>query len=314
MIERYTLPEMGRVWSDQHKYELWCQVEVLVLAEQAAAGIIPASAVEPVRNAPPPTPEAVAAIEKVTDHDVIAFLTAWADNTMPREAAAYVHYGMTSSDLLDTALALQLTQATDILLTKADRLVAVLRDHALAHRDTLRDGREVRLARGGRRGPARWRVATRGGRGGRTGSTRSRIPGGTGWRTSRSRWRAAGTGSPAPGRPSPSARCPARSAATPTSTRPSRPPSCRNSACTRRMWPPRSLCATGSRNGSAGWPSSAPSARRSPWRCGTVSGPSCASSPSRSASARRALRRCRTRRTRSGPSGSPGWRDCCAAM
>jgi adenylosuccinate lyase len=141
MIERYTLPEMGRVWSDQHKYELWCQVEVLVLAEQAAAGIVPASAVEPVRNAQPPTPEAVAAIEKVTDHDVIAFLTAWADNTTPREAAAYVHYGMTSSDLLDTALALQLTQATDILLTKADRLVAVLRDHALAHKDTLRTGR-----------------------------------------------------------------------------------------------------------------------------------------------------------------------------
>src|SRR6202789_4552951 len=141
MIERYTLPEMGRVWSDQHKYELWCQVEVLVLAEQAAAGIIPASAVEPVRNAPPPTPEAVAAIEKVTDHDVIAFLTAWADNTSPRSAAAYVHYGMTSSDLLDTALAVQLTEASDLLVQKASRLVAVLRDHALAHAGTLRPGR-----------------------------------------------------------------------------------------------------------------------------------------------------------------------------
>ncbi|MCW2941770.1 MAG: adenylosuccinate lyase [Actinomycetia bacterium] len=141
MIERYTLPEMGRVWSDAHKYELWCQVEVLVVEAHASAGTIPADVVEPVRNAPPPTPEAVHEIEAVTQHDVIAFLSAWADNTTPREAAAYVHFGMTSSDLLDTALALQLVESTDILLAKADRLVEVLRDHALEHRNTLRVGR-----------------------------------------------------------------------------------------------------------------------------------------------------------------------------
>lgn len=83
----------------------------------------------------------MAEIEATTQHDVIAFLSAWADNTTPREAAAYVHFGMTSSDLLDTALALQLTEATDLLLAKADALVAALRDHALEHRDTLRVGR-----------------------------------------------------------------------------------------------------------------------------------------------------------------------------
>ncbi|MUL41356.1 adenylosuccinate lyase [Streptomonospora sp. PA3] len=141
MIERYTLPEMGRVFSDAHKYELWCQVETLVLEAHAADGTVPADAVEPVRSAPPPTPERVAEIEAVTQHDVIAFLTAWADNTEPREAAAWVHFGMTSSDLLDTALAAQLVEATDILLAKADTLVAALRDHALAHRATLRVGR-----------------------------------------------------------------------------------------------------------------------------------------------------------------------------
>ncbi len=141
MIERYTLPEMGRVWSDQHKYELWCRVETLVLEAHAAAGRVPADVVEPVRNAPPPTPERVAEIEETTQHDVIAFLTAWADNTEPRSAAAYVHHGMTSSDLLDTALAVQLTDATDVLLAKADRLVAALRDHGLAHRDTIKVGR-----------------------------------------------------------------------------------------------------------------------------------------------------------------------------
>ena len=141
MIERYTLPEMGRVWSEQHKYELWCRVETLVLEAHAAAGRVPADVVEPVRRAPAPTPERVAEIEETTQHDVIAFLTAWADNTEPRSAAAYVHHGMTSSDLLDTALAVQLTDATDVLLAKADRLVAALRDHGLAHRHTLKVGR-----------------------------------------------------------------------------------------------------------------------------------------------------------------------------
>ena len=141
MIERYTLPEMGRVWSEAHKYELWCQVEAIVLEAHAAAGTVPADAVEPVRSAPPPSPEAVAAVEAVTQHDVIAFLTAWADNTSPRDAAAWVHYGMTSSDLLDTALALQLVEASDLLIAKSTALVTALRDHALAHRTTLRVGR-----------------------------------------------------------------------------------------------------------------------------------------------------------------------------
>ncbi|MDQ1748546.1 MAG: adenylosuccinate lyase [Frankiaceae bacterium] len=141
MIERYTLPEMGRVWSEAHKYELWCKVETIVLEAHAAAGTVPADAVEPVRNAVAPTPEAVAAVEAVTQHDVIAFLTAWADNTTPRDAAAWVHYGMTSSDLLDTALALQLVEASDLLLARLDDLVGSLRDHALTHRATLRVGR-----------------------------------------------------------------------------------------------------------------------------------------------------------------------------
>ena len=141
MIDRYTLPEMGRVWSEAHKYELWCQVETLVLEAHAKAGTVPEDSVPAVRAAVPPTPEAVETVEAVTGHDVIAFLTAWADNTTPRSAAAWVHYGMTSSDLLDTALAVQLTEASDLLLAKASRLVAALREHALAHAGTLRVGR-----------------------------------------------------------------------------------------------------------------------------------------------------------------------------
>src|ERR1700722_11561102 len=171
MIDRYTLPEMGRVWSEAHKYELWCQVETLVLEAHARAGTVPADAVGPVRAAPPPTPEAVAEIEAVTEHDVIAFLSAWADNTEPRSAAAYVHYGMTSSDLVDTALALQLAEATDLILAKADRLVAApraasegarggrqdvgTRRQLLQHRPGGRGRRDARArAAGGRRGHA----------------------------------------------------------------------------------------------------------------------------------------------------------------
>jgi adenylosuccinate lyase len=132
---------MGEIWSEAHKYALWCRIEVLVLEAHAQAGVVPEDVVEPVRRAAAPTPEAVAAIEAVTEHDVIAFLSAWADNTLPRGAAAYVHFGLTSSDLLDTALAMQLVEASDVLLRKADRLVAVLRDHGLEHRDTVKVGR-----------------------------------------------------------------------------------------------------------------------------------------------------------------------------
>jgi len=141
VIERYTRPAMGSVWSDAHKYELWAVIERLVLEAHARAGTVPADSVEPVRSAPPPTPAAVAALEAITGHDVIAFLSAWADNTTPRSAAAYVHFGMTSSDLLDTALALQLTEATDLLAAGLAGLFTALRQHALAHRATLRAGR-----------------------------------------------------------------------------------------------------------------------------------------------------------------------------
>src|SRR5512135_1670756 len=132
---------MGWVWSEAHKYELWAAVEILALEAHVAAGVAPADALDPVRAAPPPTPEAVAEIEAVTQHDVIAFLSAWADNTEPRSAAAYVHFGMTSSDLLDTALAVQLGEASDLLLERADTLVAALRNLALAHRGSVRVGR-----------------------------------------------------------------------------------------------------------------------------------------------------------------------------
>ena len=288
MIERYTLPEMGRVWSDQHKYELWCRVETLVLEAHAAAGRVPADVVEPVRNAPPPTPERVAEIEETTQHDVIAFLTAWADNTEPRSAAAYVHHGMTSSDLLDTALAVQLTDATDVLLAKADRLVAALRDHGLAHRDTIKVGR----THGVHAEPDVWghRVADLAFAMARS---RDRL------RDARARVGVVAI-SGAVGTYSlidPSVEVVRRRGAW-TCGRPT----------PRRRW----CSATRSASGCRRWRSSRPSARRSRSRCGTASAPRCGSCRRRSGRARRARARCRTRRTRSAPSASPGWRGSCA--
>ena len=140
MIERYTPRRWAASGAHEHKYALVPGRDARAGgARRCGAGA--GDVVEPVRNAPPPTPERVAEIEETTQHDVIAFLTAWADNTEPRSAAAYVHHGMTSSDLLDTALAVQLTDATDVLLAKADRLVAALRDHGLKHKDTIKVGR-----------------------------------------------------------------------------------------------------------------------------------------------------------------------------
>src|SRR3712207_7474406 len=136
MIERYTLPEMGRVWSDEHKYELWCRVETLVLEAHAAAGRVPAGVVEPVRNAPPPTAERVAEIEETTQHDVIAFLSAWADNTEPRSAAAYVHHGMTSSDLLDTALAVRSEEHTSELQSRQYLVCRLLLEKKKKHKQS----------------------------------------------------------------------------------------------------------------------------------------------------------------------------------
>ena len=86
MIERYTLPEMGRIFSDAHKYELWCQVETLVMEAHAAAGTIPADAVEPVRQAPPPTPEQVA------DNCAAADLSPLSDEAMAAVRRIYDQY------------------------------------------------------------------------------------------------------------------------------------------------------------------------------------------------------------------------------
>lgn len=139
MIPRYTLPEMGALWSEQNKFQKWLDVEIAVCEVHAEMGTIPAVAVEEIKAKAAFTPERISEIEKTTDHDVIAFTTNLAENI--GEAARFVHYGLTSSDVVDTANALLLRDSCAILLQKVDALLEVLKRRAFEFKDTPQIGR-----------------------------------------------------------------------------------------------------------------------------------------------------------------------------
>ncbi|MGH2675849.1 MAG: adenylosuccinate lyase [Actinomycetota bacterium] len=135
MIPRYTLPEMGAVWAEETKLGHWLRIEVLACEAWAELGRIPPEELEAIRARASVDPARVAEIEATTHHDVAAFVEAVSETVGP--AGRWIHFGMTSSDLLDTALALQLRDAADLLLLKLERLLAVVKDRALEHRGTL---------------------------------------------------------------------------------------------------------------------------------------------------------------------------------
>lgn len=139
MIERYTLPEMGAIWSLHNKFQKWLDVELAVCEVHAEDGIIPPDALEQIKSKAAFTVERVNEIEKTTDHDVIAFTTNLAENI--GEAARFVHYGLTSSDVVDTANALLLTESCDVLLAKIDELLPVLKRRAYEFKETPQIGR-----------------------------------------------------------------------------------------------------------------------------------------------------------------------------
>jgi adenylosuccinate lyase len=139
MIERYTLPEMGAVWSLQNKFQKWLEVEIAVCEVHAEDGTIPTDAVDEIRSKAAFTVERINEIEKTTDHDVIAFTTNLAENIGP--ASRFVHYGLTSSDVVDTANALLLKESCDILLAKVDAMLPVLRRRAFEFKETPQIGR-----------------------------------------------------------------------------------------------------------------------------------------------------------------------------
>jgi adenylosuccinate lyase len=138
VIPRYTLPEMAEVWSEEAKIRHWLRIEVLACEAWAKLGRIPEADLERIRGATA-TVDRVQQIEEATRHDVAAFVQAAAESV--GEAGRWIHFGMTSSDLLDTTLALQLREAADILLAKVEGLLAAVRAKALEHRDTVCVGR-----------------------------------------------------------------------------------------------------------------------------------------------------------------------------
>lgn len=139
MIERYTLPEMGAIWTDEHRLSWWLKIEIAACEGWARIGKIPQEAVKVIKEKGAFSWERVQEIEEVTQHDVIAFLTNVAENV--GDEGKYIHMGLTSSDVLDTALSLQLVEASDILLKKMDALNEVIKKRAVEHRDTLMMGR-----------------------------------------------------------------------------------------------------------------------------------------------------------------------------
>jgi len=140
VIPRYSLPEMAAVWEERSKYRRWLQVELLAVDAWAKLGVVPAEDATTIRdNAAEVDPVRVEEIEATTNHDVIAFLTAMGEKIGP--ASRWIHYGMTSSDLLDTALALQMRDACDILLAKTDHLLEAVKRRAIEFKDAVCVGR-----------------------------------------------------------------------------------------------------------------------------------------------------------------------------
>ena len=139
MIERYTTPDMGRIWSDQNKYATWQKVEITVTEVLSDMGFVPKEAVKVINEKATFSVDRINEIEATTHHDVIAFLTNLAENIGPE--SRFIHMGMTSSDLLDTSLALLCQEAGEIILEKLKTFHQVLRKKATEHRETFQIGR-----------------------------------------------------------------------------------------------------------------------------------------------------------------------------
>src|SRR5205814_2221878 len=139
VIPRYTHPEMGRIWSDQRRYETWLSVEIAAADAMAAAGIVPPKAARDIRERGGFDVSRIEEIEQTTQHDVIAFTTAVAEMVGP--SARWLHFGMTSSDVIDTAQALQMRAACDLILADLEALAAAVRARAPDERRTPMIGR-----------------------------------------------------------------------------------------------------------------------------------------------------------------------------
>src|SRR6187455_1294287 len=139
MIARYTQKEMGAVWTEARRYETWLEVELAATDALAATGVVPAEDARTLRERAAFDIARIDEIEQTTQHDVIAFTTAVAEKVGP--SARWLHFGMTSSDVIDTAQALQMREACDVILQDLDQLAEAIRDRAIEHRRTPMIGR-----------------------------------------------------------------------------------------------------------------------------------------------------------------------------
>ena len=159
MIERYTLPEMGAVWSEQAKFQSWLDVEIAATEANCRLGRVPQEALNTIKAKASFEVERILEIEAEVRHDVIAFLTNV--NEHVGDAGRHIHVGMTSSDVLDTGVALQLKRSVALLRTELDALADALRELAQAHKGTEMIGRShastANRSPSGSRWPAGWR-------------------------------------------------------------------------------------------------------------------------------------------------------------
>src|SRR3954465_8459206 len=139
MIQRYTNPEMGAIWSDRRRYETWLEVELAAADAMAEAGLVPPQAAVQMRARGAFAIARIEEIESVTQHDVIAFTQAVAEKVGP--AARYLHFGLTSSDVIDTAQAIQMREACALIIKDLGALMEAVRERAEEHRRTPMIGR-----------------------------------------------------------------------------------------------------------------------------------------------------------------------------
>ncbi len=139
MIERYTTKEMSRIWSDENKYSTWLKVEIAVTEVLCEDKIVPSEDLEIIKQKAKFSVVRVLEIEEETHHDVIAFLTNLSENIGP--SARFIHLGMTSSDLLDTSLALLCKESGEIILSRLKTFHKTLRQLAIQHKNTFQIGR-----------------------------------------------------------------------------------------------------------------------------------------------------------------------------
>ncbi len=292
LIERYTRPAMGRIWTEENKYRCWLQVESAASTVLAEDGVIPAAAAEAIATKASVSAARVAEIEAEVKHDVIAFTTAVAESLKSQGLDAesrWLHYGLTSNDIVDTAQALQVKEASALIRKGLAALLAVLKRRAIEFKHTPTIGRThgihaepttfglklLNWYAEMERNLARFDAAAEDMRVGKL----SGAVGTFGHLSQSTRKRSASAWASSP-----------------------------------RRWPRRSSSATGTLPTSRRWRSSAARSTRLPSRCATCSAPRCARRRSTSAKSKKAPRPCRTRRIPSPASRSAGWRACCAAM